>query len=59
VLVEGASRRDAGQLTGRTGRSLAVNFSGPPELIGHIIPVRITGQGSNTLKAERTERNQS
>lgn len=57
VLVEGASRRDEGQLTGKTGRSLSCNFSGPPGLIGHVIPVRITGQGSNTLKAERIERN--
>ncbi len=56
VLAEGVSRRDGGQLTGKTGRSLACNFPGPPELIGQIVPVRITGQGSNTLKAERIER---
>ncbi len=57
ALAEGASRRDAGWLTGKTGRGIACNFPGPPELIGQIVPVRITGQGSNTLKAERTERN--
>jgi tRNA-2-methylthio-N6-dimethylallyladenosine synthase len=56
VLVEGASRRDIGSLTGKTERGISCNFTGTPEQIGHIVPVRITGQGSNTLKAEQIER---
>jgi tRNA-2-methylthio-N6-dimethylallyladenosine synthase len=50
VLVEGTSKRDKNQLTGKTQRGTAVNFAGTPDLIGHIVPVAITGQGSNTLK---------
>ena len=56
VLAEGTSRRDAGQMTGRTGRGIACNFNGTPDQIGQIVPVLITGQGSNTLKAKQTER---
>ena len=56
VLVEGASRRDLGGLAGKTERGISCNFQGTPEQIGHIVPVRITGQGSNTLKAEQLER---
>lgn len=52
VLVEGASKRDQNQLTGKTGRMMACNFEGDKALIGKIVPVRITGHGSNTLRGE-------
>ena len=55
VLVEGASRRRASQLTGKSGRNISVNFNGDAADIGQIVPVRITGTGSNTLRGERKE----
>lgn len=51
VLVEGTSKRDSKQLTGKTARGIACNFAGSTDQIGQIVPVEITGQGSNTLKA--------
>ncbi len=53
VLVEGASRRRAGFLAGRTGRGMTVNFPGDAALVGKIVPVRILGTGANTLRGER------
>ena len=53
VLVEGPAKRGRGQVTGKSGRNIGVNFEGEESLIGEIIPVLITGQGSNTLKGER------
>ena len=55
VLVEGASRRRAAQLTGKSGRNINVNFNGSADDIGRIIPVRVTGAGSNTLRGEKEE----
>ena len=53
VLVEGASRRRPNQLTGKSGRNINVNFNGDAADIGKIIPVRVTGAGSNTLRGEK------
>ena len=53
VLVEGASRRQAGFVSGRTGRGIMVNFEGNEEWIGQIVPVQITGSGTNTLRGIR------
>ena len=55
VLVEGTSRRRETQLTGKSGRNINVNFCGDTSDIGKIIPVRITGAGSNTLRGEKEE----
>jgi len=41
VLVEGASKKAAGQLFGRSVWNRVVNFSGSQELIGRIVPVAI------------------
>ena len=43
VLVEGASRKDASELAGRTECNRMVNFKGPARLVGQMIDVRITG----------------
>lgn len=42
VLVEGSSRQGKGQLFGRTTWNRIVNFDGGPDLIGKIVPVRLT-----------------
>lgn len=53
VLVEGTSRRSPTQLTGKCERNINVNFDGDPSDVGKILPVRITGAGSNTLRGEK------
>ena len=55
ALVEGVSRRRETQLTGKTERNININFNGSAEDIGKIIPVRVTGNGSNTLRGQKEE----
>ncbi len=50
ILVEGPSRRDAHELTGRTENMRKVNFAGPERLTGHFIDVMITEARSNSLR---------
>jgi tRNA-2-methylthio-N6-dimethylallyladenosine synthase len=50
ILVEGTSRKDCGQLAGRTENNRVVNFSGSPELIGRFIEVQITEALPNSLR---------
>jgi len=42
VLVEGQSKNSELILTGRARTNKVVNFAGPEELIGQIIPIKIT-----------------
>jgi len=50
--VEGSSKRDAGELMGRTECNRVVNLAGPPALVGHLVDVRITETRSYTLRGE-------
>jgi tRNA-2-methylthio-N6-dimethylallyladenosine synthase len=52
VLVEGPSRRDAGELSGRTGNNRVVNFPGPPRLAGQLVDVRIVSALPHSLRGE-------
>jgi tRNA-2-methylthio-N6-dimethylallyladenosine synthase len=52
VLVESPSRRRAWELAGRTGGNTVVNFPGPLDWVGRLVPVRITGAGPNSLRGE-------
>jgi tRNA-2-methylthio-N6-dimethylallyladenosine synthase len=52
VLVDSRSRRREWELSGRTGGNTVVNFSGEPDWIGRIIPVRITAANPNSLRGE-------
>ena len=52
VLVEGVSKRDAGQLSGRTSQNKVVVFDRGPHRIGDYVRVRITGCTSATLFGE-------
>jgi tRNA-2-methylthio-N6-dimethylallyladenosine synthase len=52
VLVEGPSRKDARELTGRTECNRMVNFAGPARLIGQMIDVRITAVNTHSLRGE-------
>ncbi|MDX1549000.1 MAG: tRNA (N6-isopentenyl adenosine(37)-C2)-methylthiotransferase MiaB [Lysobacter spongiicola] len=50
VLVEGPSRKDANELTGKTENMRSVNFAGRPRLVGQFVDVLITEALSNSLR---------
>jgi tRNA-2-methylthio-N6-dimethylallyladenosine synthase len=50
VLVEGPSRKDPNELTGKTENMRSVNFAGSPRLVGEFVDVRITEALSNSLR---------
>ena len=52
VLVTGQSRRNEKQFTGKTSRNISVNFEGSSEMIGKIVPVRITAASKTTLRGQ-------
>ena len=52
VLVDGMSRRDREALAGRTTQNKIVNFTGPPELLGRLVQVRVTHYSPNSLQGE-------
>ncbi|TNH00027.1 tRNA (N6-isopentenyl adenosine(37)-C2)-methylthiotransferase MiaB [Testudinibacter sp. TR-2022] len=57
VLVEGPSKKDVMELTGRTETNRIVNFAGTPEMIGKFVDIKITDVWTNSLRGEviRTE----
>jgi len=52
LLVEGTSKRDGGELMGRTECNRVVNFVGQPRLIGQMVDVAITETRTFTLRGE-------
>ncbi len=52
ILVERVSRKDAGQMAGRTENNRVVNFDGAERLIGHFVDVKITKAMVNSLQGE-------
>jgi tRNA-2-methylthio-N6-dimethylallyladenosine synthase len=50
VVVEGASKKDSGELAGRTENNRVVNFPGPQALVGRMTDVTITAALSNSLR---------
>lgn len=50
ILVEGPSRRDPNQLTGKTENMRSVNFAGAPGMVGQFVDVLITEALSNSLR---------
>jgi tRNA-2-methylthio-N6-dimethylallyladenosine synthase len=52
ILVEGASKRDGGELMGRTECNRVVNFEGQPRLVGQLVDVKITETRTYTLRGE-------
>ena len=52
ILVEGASKRDAAELAGRTDNNRIVNFGGNPRLIGRFVEVAITAALPHSLRGE-------
>ena len=56
VLVEGPSRKDATELTGRTECNRMVNFKGAPRLIGQMIDVTVSAVNTHSLRGEVLQR---
>ena len=52
VLVEGPSRKNPDELTGKTENMRSVNFPAPKRLVGQFVAVRITEAMSNSLRGE-------
>lgn len=52
VLVEGRSKKRAGEMRGRTGNNRVVNFPADESIAGEFVPVRITAAASHTLRGE-------
>ena len=54
VLVDGASKRNPGELSGRTRCNRVVNFDGRQTTIGDVVTVRITDVMPHSLRATLT-----
>ena len=52
ILVEGPSKKDIMELTGRTETNRVVNFVGTPDMIGKFVDVKITDVYTNSLRGE-------
>lgn len=52
ILVHAISKRDENELAGRTENNRVINFPGTPDLIGRIVPVKITAHRTTTLRGE-------
>ena len=50
VLVEGPSRKDPNELTGKSENMRSVNFAGQPRLVGQFVDVLITEAMPNSLR---------
>ena len=50
VLVEGPSRKNPAQMSGRTENNRVVNFDGDSSLVGRILPIEITEALPNSLR---------
>ena len=57
ILVEGPSKKNPMELTGRTENNRVVNFEGNPKMIGQFLDVKITDVFANSLRGTviRTE----
>ena len=57
VLVEGISRKNVMELSGRTDNNRVVNFASPIEMIGKFVDVEIVDIHANSLRGKlvRTE----
>jgi tRNA-2-methylthio-N6-dimethylallyladenosine synthase len=52
VLVDGMSKRSNADVAGRTSRNRVVNFPGGPDLIGRILPVRLTEARAHSFRGQ-------
>lgn len=50
ILVEGPSKKDPEELTGRTENNRVVNFKGDASMVGQFVDVVVTSVFSNSLR---------
>jgi tRNA-2-methylthio-N6-dimethylallyladenosine synthase len=50
VLVDGVSKKDPGELKGRTENNRVVNFRAPDDWIGHFVELTISDALPNSLR---------
>lgn len=55
ILVEGKSKKNPLQMTGRTENNRVVNFNGHPRLAGQFVDVMITEALPNSLRGRLLE----
>jgi tRNA-2-methylthio-N6-dimethylallyladenosine synthase len=55
VLVEGASKKDEGMLTGYSDTNKLINFKGDPKHVGKIVNVKITESHTFSLLGEEVD----
>jgi tRNA-2-methylthio-N6-dimethylallyladenosine synthase len=55
ILVDRPSRKDPGEMSGRTENNRVVNFIAGPELLGQFVDVKITRALPNSLRGEWVE----
>ncbi len=55
VVVESVSKKNPGELAGRTENNRVVNFEGSPGMLGRYLDVRITAVSNHTLRGEVLE----
>lgn len=53
ILVDSVSKKQPDQIAGRTENNRVVNFTGPEDLIGEFVHVKITEALPNSLRGER------
>ena len=56
ILVEGPSKKNLMELSGRTENNRVVNFEGTPDMIGEFVDVNITDVFTNSLRGEVVRR---
>jgi tRNA-2-methylthio-N6-dimethylallyladenosine synthase len=56
ILVEGPSKKNPMELSGRTENNRVVNFEGTPDMIGEFVDVNITDVFTNSLRGEVVRR---
>ncbi len=56
ILVEGPSKKNPMELSGRTENNRVVNFEGTPDMIGEFLDVRITDVFANSLRGDVVRR---
>lgn len=58
ILVEGPSKKNPMELSGRTENNRVVNFEGTPDMIGEFVDVNITDVFTNSLRGDVVRREQ-
>lgn len=56
ILVEGPSKKNPMELTGRTENNRVVNFEGTPDMIGEFVDVKVTEVFTNSLRGDVVRR---